>query len=203
MCGLAGVAAITEGAAPSHDALRRVRDHMRARGPDGSGEWWSADGRVGLAHRRLAIIDLSDRGLQPMHEGPLSIVFNGEIYNYQTLRSELEADGEVFASDSDTEVLLKLYRREGVALFHRIRGMYAFAIWDGRRGEMLLARDPFGIKPLYYADHKGAVWFASQARALVDTGAVPATPDLAGWNQFLLWGSVPEPRTAYAAVKSV
>jgi asparagine synthase (glutamine-hydrolysing) len=203
MCGLAGVIAIAEGATPDREVLRRVRDHMRARGPDGAGEWWSCDGRVGLAHRRLAIIDLSERGLQPMHEGPLSIAFNGEIYNYRALRAELEADGERFASDSDTEVLLKLYRRDGVGLFNRIRGMYAFAIWDATRGEMLLARDPFGIKPLYYARHGGAVWFASQARALVDTGAVPATPDLRGWTQFLLGRSVPEPRTAYESVKAV
>ena len=203
MCGLAGVIAIAEGAIPDREVLRRVRDHMRARGPDGAGEWWSEDGRVGLAHRRLAIIDLSERGLQPMHEGPLSIVFNGEIYTYRALRAELEADGERFASDSDTEVLLKLYRRDGVGLFDRIRGMYAFAIWDATRDEVLLARDPFGIKPLYYARHGGQVWFASQARALVDTGAVPATPDLRGWTQFLLWGSVPEPRTAYESVKAV
>lgn len=203
MCGLAGYMVVGETDPPSRAALREVRDHMRARGPDGAGEWWSADERVGLAHRRLAIIDLSERGLQPMHEGPLAIVYNGEIYNYQALRAELEADGEHFASDSDTEVLLKLYRREGIGLFQRIRGMYAFAIWDATRGEMLLARDAFGIKPLYYGRHGGCVWFASQARALVDTAVLPATPDLRGWNQFLLWGSVPEPRTAYQSVKAV
>lgn len=188
---------------PSREALQRVRDHMQARGPDGAGEWWSSDGRVGLAHRRLAIIDLSERGAQPMHEGQLSIVFNGEIYNYRALRAELEVEGERFVSDSDTEVLLKLYRRLGTAMFHRLRGMYAFALWDGERSEVLLARDPLGIKPLYYAEQDGLVWFASQARALTDTGAVSAQPDLRGWTQFLLWGSVPEPRTAYSAVKAL
>lgn len=203
MCGVAGVMAVREGAAPERASLRRVRDHMRARGPDGAGEWWSEDGRVGLAHRRLAIIDLSERGLQPMLDGPLAISFNGEIYNYRTLRAELEADGERFSSDSDTEVLLKLYRRKGTAMFHRLRGMYAFALWDAERSEILLARDPLGVKPLYYAEQDGSVWFASQARALADTGAVSAEPDLRAWTQFLLWGSIPEPRTAYAAIKSL
>lgn len=203
MCGIAGVMAIADVAAPEREALRAVRDHMRARGPDGAGEWWSDDGRVGLAHRRLAIIDLSDRGLQPMRDGSLVISFNGEIYNYRALRASLEAAGERFASDTDTEVLLKLYRHHGTALFRELRGMYAFALWDGERGELLLARDGYGIKPLYYAERGGLVWFASQARALADTGAVDDAPDLRAWNQFLLWGSVPEPRTAYEAIKAV
>ncbi len=203
MCGIAGVMAIADVATPAREALRAVRDHMRARGPDGAGEWWSDDSRVGLAHRRLAIIDLSDRGLQPMRDGSLVISFNGEIYNYRALRASLEAAGERFASDTDTEVLLKLYRRHGTALFRELRGMYAFALWDGERGELLLARDGYGIKPLYYAERNGLVWFASQARALADTGVVSDTPDLRAWNQFLLWGSVPEPRTAYEAIKAV
>lgn len=203
MCGIAGVMAIADVATPAREALRAVRDHTRARGPDGAGEWWSEDGRVGLAHRRLAIIDLSDRGLQPMRDGSLVISFNGEIYNYRALRAGLEAAGERFASDTDTEVLLKLYRRHGTALFRELRGMYAFALWDGERGELLLARDGYGIKPLYYAERNGLVWFASQARALADTGVVDDTPDLRAWNQFLLWGSVPEPRTAYEAIKAV
>lgn len=203
MCGVAGFVHLRGDSAPTIDALNAVRDHMRARGPDGAGSWISQDGRVGLAHRRLSIVDLSARGAQPMHAGALSITFNGEIYNYRALRNELESDGEEFVSDSDTEVLLKLYARDGVAMFTRLRGMYAFGIWDGLRNELLLARDPFGIKPLYYAESANAVWFSSQARALIDTGVIAGTPDLRAWNEFLLWGSVPEPRTAYAAVKAV
>lgn len=203
MCGVAGVMAVREDVQPDRESLRQVRDHMAARGPDGAGEWWSEDGRVGLAHRRLAIIDLSERGRQPMLEGPLAISFNGEIYNYRALRADLEADGEVFASDSDTEILLKLYRRHGTGMFQHLRGMYAFALWDGERSEVLLARDPLGVKPLYYAEQDGLVWFASQARALADTGSVSSEPDLRAWTQFLLWGSIPEPRTAYNAIKAL
>jgi len=204
MCGIAGTLLLRDSAGPiDRVELDRVRDHMRARGPDGAGTWISTDGRVGLAHRRLAIIDLSERGAQPMHAGDLSITFNGEIYNYQVLRRELECEGEQFASDSDTEVLLKLYAKHGTDMFSRLRGMYAFAIWDARKRELLLGRDPFGIKPLYFAQQNGNFWFASQCRALVDTGAVNSDPDTRAWKQFLLWGSVPEPRTAYAAVRAL
>ncbi len=204
MCGIAGSFVMRENASSiDADRLVRVRDHMRTRGPDGAGTWISDDERVGLAHRRLAIIDLSERGAQPMHADGLSITFNGEIYNYQALRCELEARGEKFASDSDTEVLLKLYAHHGVEMFSRLRGMYAFAIWDAGRNQLLLGRDPFGIKPLYYAVQDGVLWFASQTRALVDTGVISAAPDTRAWTQFLLWGSIPEPRTAYAAVRAV
>lgn len=203
MCGIAGCLMLSEQTTLDETRLARVRDHMHKRGPDGAGTWISPDRRIGLAHRRLAIIDLSERGAQPMHAGPLSISFNGEIYNYRALRSELEARGELFQSDSDTEVLLKLYRLEGVALFARLRGMYAFALWDAQRRELLLARDPFGIKPLYYSRDARQCWFASQARALVDTGAVASTLDERAWAGFLLWGSVPEPRTVYRSVRAL
>lgn len=203
MCGIAGFVQLRGNVAPSATALDIVRDHMRARGPDGSGSWLSADGRVGLAHRRLAIIDLSPRGAQPMHSGSLSITFNGEIYNYRELRQELEAAGDAFVSGSDTEVLLKLYARDGAAMLEKLRGMFAFAIWDSRANELFLARDPFGIKPLYYGESVGAFWFASQTRALADTGVLSNTPDPRAWTQFLLWGSIPEPRTAYADIHAL
>jgi len=204
MCGIAGVFAMRDRApAVDADQLDRVRDHMRARGPDGAGRWISPDRRVGLAHRRLAIIDLSERGAQPMHSNALSITFNGEIYNYQALRAELEALGDRFESDSDTEVILKLYARYGTDLFARLRGMYAFGLWDANSRKLLLARDPFGIKPLYYAEENGQFWFASQARALADSGVVNADPDTRAWTQFLLWGSVPEPRTCFAAIRAI
>jgi asparagine synthase (glutamine-hydrolysing) len=138
-----------------------------------------------------------------MHAGALSITFNGEIYNYRSLRIELEAEGERFESDSDTEVLLKLYARFGTDMFGKLRGMYAFGIWDAQRSELLLARDPFGIKPLYYGRSGDAFWFASQARALSDTGALDSTPDPRAWSQFLLWGSIPEPRTAYRDIRAL
>lgn len=137
-----------------------------------------------------------------MHAGALSITFNGEIYNYQPLRAKLENDRESFQSDSDTEVLLKLYARQGTQMFGPLRGVYAFDLWDANRQEMPLARDSFGIKPLSYGDSGGKLWFASQARALVDTAVLSSESDVRAWNQFLLWGSVPEPRTARATCTS-
>ena len=204
MCGIAGNLILRDSAGRIDPGrLDRVRDHLRTRGPDGAGTWISADQRVGLAHRRLAIIDLSPRGAQPMHAGRLSITFNGEIYNYRALREALEKQGEEFVSDSDTEVLLKLFARDGAAMLGRLRGMFAFAIWDSHASELFLARDPFGIKPLFYGELAGTFWFASQARALADTGALESTPDPRAWTQFLLWGSVPEPRTAYAGIHAL
>src|SRR5260370_4594960 len=112
--------------------LLATRDAMRTRGPDGSGAWWSADGRCGLAHRRLSILDLSDRASQPMAsaDGKIVITFNGEIYNYKALRAELEAAGVRFRTTSDTEALLHLYARDGAPMGHQLRGMFAFAILD-------------------------------------------------------------------------
>lgn len=204
MCGINGIYAWGQTAsAPDLDELRRTRDQMRLRGPDGSGEWVSPDRRLALAHRRLAIIDLSPAGAQPMlsADGRLAITFNGEIYNYAQLRAELEAQGVVFRSHSDTEVLLHLYRRDGDAMVRRLRGMFAFALWDGGGRRLFLARDPYGIKPLYYANSGGVFRFASQVKALRAGGAVSGELDPAGVCGYLMWGSVPEPRTMYQAVR--
>jgi hypothetical protein len=133
MCGIAGLYAFSSSAPPADRAeLRTIRDHMAARGPDGHGEWFSENGRVAFGHRRLAIIDLTEGGAQPMQsaDGQLVITFNGEIYNYRELRRELEAQGHVFRSESDTEVLLHLYQAKGIAMLQDLRGMYAFALWD-------------------------------------------------------------------------
>ncbi|GIW56226.1 MAG: hypothetical protein KatS3mg082_2630 [Nitrospiraceae bacterium] len=206
MCGLAGLFAYGDNAPPVDPAeLRRMRERMAARGPDGAGEWLSPDGRVGLAHRRLAIIDLSEAGAQPMVDPATGnvIVFNGEIYNYRALRRELEARGAVFRSQSDTEVLLALYRCFGPDMLPKLRGMYAFALWDAREQQLFLARDPFGIKPLYYADDGGTLRVASQVKALLAGGAVDAAPDPAGHVGFFLWGHVPEPFTLYRSIQAL
>src|SRR6476646_4120609 len=148
MCGIAGVYAYRATAKPvDHDEVVRIRDHMSRRGLDGSGEWYSAHGRVGFGHRRLSIIDLSPRGAQPMQtaDGRLVITFNGEIYNYRALRSKLEAKGYVFRSDSDTEVVLHLFSEFGDEMLPQLRGMFAFAIWDSLERQLFLARDPYGI----------------------------------------------------------
>ena len=179
--------------------LERTRDHMIARGPDGKGVWVSPDCRVGLGHRRLAIVDLTETGAQPMSsaDGRYVVTFTGEIYNYPALRVELESQGAIFRSHSDTEALLHLYARDGEAMVSRLRGMFAFAIHDAARDSLFLARDPFGIKPLYYACDGATFRFASQVKALVAGGAVSREPDPAGYAGFCLWGSVPEPFTVY------
>jgi asparagine synthase (glutamine-hydrolysing) len=205
MCGVVAFLAWGGDAAPiKRGELRAVRDHMAARGPDGAGEWFSTDGRVALGHRRLAIIDLSARGAQPMAsaDGRVVISFNGEIYNYRELRAQLERSGCAFASDSDTEVLLKLYERHGAAMLPLLRGMFAFSLWDSRRHAMLLARDPFGIKPMYYANHRGTLRAASQVKALLRAD-VDKSPDPAGHAGFHLWGSVPAPWTLYRGIRSL
>src|SRR5262245_50695027 len=174
MGGIAGIYAYHYSALDvDRDELRRIRDDMAARGPDGKGEWHSPDSRVGLAHRRLSIIDLSDRAAQPMAsaDGKLVVTLNGEIYNYKALRKELEGRGHVFRTRSDTEVLLHLYVEKGARLVHELRGMFAFAIWDQERRTLLLARDPYGIKPFYYANDGWTLRFASQVKALLAGGA--------------------------------
>jgi asparagine synthase (glutamine-hydrolysing) len=206
MCGVVALYAYS-GSAPAldRDELRVVRDHMAARGPDGSGEWFSGDGRVGLGHRRLSIIDLSERGAQPMAaaDGKLVISFNGEIYNYRELRSELQALGRTFRTESDTEVLLQLYDEYGTAMLDKLRGMFAFALWDGRRRSILLARDPFGIKPLYYADNGKTLRAASQVNALLRSAAIDTSLEPAGHAGFFLWGSVPNPWTLYRGIRGL
>jgi asparagine synthase (glutamine-hydrolysing) len=206
MCGIAGIYAYHP-AAPGVDRaeLRRIRDHMTARGPDACGEWYAGDGRVGLGHRRLSIIDLSGAASQPMMsaDGHLVVALNGEIYNYKELRHDLAAKGRVFRTQSDTEVLLHLYAECGEAMVRRLRGMYAFALWDAGQRRLVLARDPYGIKPLYVADDGRTLRFASQVKALLAGGAVPNEADAAGWAGFNLFGSVPEPHTVYRAIRAV
>ena len=204
VCGIAGSFAYGD-AAPevSVGELLRVRDAMAHRGPDGEGLWVSDDRRVGLAHRRLSIIDLSAGGAQPMASADrkLRITFNGEIYNHGELRSGLAAKGCQFRSTSDTEVLLHLYRERGPDMVHALRGMFAFAIWDETSQALFLARDPFGVKPLYYADDGRTFRFASQVKALLAGGSVDTAPCAAGLVGFYLWGSVPEPHTLHRGIR--
>ena len=206
MCGIAGIYAYHYAANQVDRAeLQRIRDHMARRGPDSSGEWYSSDDRVGFGHRRLTIIDLSQRGAQPMVsvDGKLVITFNGEIYNYRELRASLEARGRSFRSQSDTEVLLHLYAEKGAAMVNELRGMFAFALWDANKAGLLLVRDPHGIKPLYYADDGWTLRFASQVKALLSSGKISRNPEPAGWVGFCLFGSVPEPFTTFQEIRAV
>jgi asparagine synthase (glutamine-hydrolysing) len=206
MCGIAGIYAYHYAANPvDHGELGRIRDHMALRGPDGAGEWYSPNQRVGFGHRRLSIIDLSEAGSQPMKsaDGNLVVTFNGEIYNYKELRRALEMKGYHFRTQSDTEVLLQLYADQGEAMVHHLRGMFAFGLWDARKNALLLARDPYGIKPLYYADDGWTLRFASQVKALLAGQNISRDPEPAGWVGFYLLGSVPEPYTTYQQIRSV
>ncbi|MFI5308958.1 MAG: asparagine synthase (glutamine-hydrolyzing) [Polyangiales bacterium] len=206
MCGIAGIFAHhADAPRVALEELRAIRDAMARRGPDGFGEWLTQDGRVAFGHRRLSIIDLSDRAAQPMKsaDGKLTVTFNGEIYNYAELRERLQAEGRVFRTTSDTEVLLHLYAARGPEMVRELRGMFAFAIWDEAKAGVFLARDPYGIKPLYYADDGRTLRFASQVRALLAGGAISRTPDAAGQVGFFLWGSVPEPFTSYEAIRAL
>jgi asparagine synthase (glutamine-hydrolysing) len=206
MCGINGIFAYHYAANPiDRGELLKTRDHMIKRGPDGAGVWISGNQRMGLGHRRLSIIDLSDAAAQPMAsaDGKLIVTFNGEIYNYRDLRRRLEAKGRVFRSQSDTEVLIHLYAEKGATMVDDLRGMFAFALWDEERGRLFLARDPYGIKPLYYADDGWTFRFASQVKALVAGRAVSRDPDPAGLVGYYLFGSVPEPFTTWREIRSL
>ncbi|HLK14185.1 MAG TPA: hypothetical protein VKT78_05220, partial [Fimbriimonadaceae bacterium] len=189
MCGINGAIAYHPEACPIEpDEIKKVRDSMALRGPDGPGFWISADQRVALGHRRLAIIDLSPNGDQPKAsaDGRFTLTFNGEIYNYLQLREELKGRGHRFTTNSDSEVVLAMYAEYGTGMVSRLRGMFALAIWDSEKRELVLARDPMGIKPLYYADDGRSLRFASQVKALLQGSGVDTTPDPAGHVGFFV-----------------
>jgi asparagine synthase (glutamine-hydrolysing) len=199
MCGIAGVVDYERPTDVSVLAAR-LDAALAHRGPDGAGLWTSPPHgapSVLLVHRRLAIIDPGPGGAQPMStlDGRHHIVFNGEIYNYRALKADLEARGERFSTGSDTEVLLRLLALDGPTCLARLRGMFAFACWDSTECSLLVARDRFGIKPLYVAASGARVAFASELGALYAAGIVDRTPSTAGILAFLEWGSIPAPLT--------
>ncbi|HXA17352.1 MAG TPA: asparagine synthase (glutamine-hydrolyzing) [Thermoanaerobaculia bacterium] len=206
MCGIAAIFSYGSTApGVDRDEIEAITERMRPRGPDAGGAWISPDSRVALGARRLAIIDLTDEGTQPMADvdDELRIVFNGEIYNYRELRARLERLGARFHSTTDTEVLLQLYRHDGANMVELLRGMFAFAIWDTRTRRMFVARDPYGIKPLYIADDGQTFRAASTVKALLAGGRVGRRRDLAGIAGFWLMGTVPEPYTIYESIRAV
>lgn len=206
MCGIAGIFAFQKEASKiKRHELCTIRDYMQKRGPDAFGHYISENQRVGLAHRRLSIIDLSEAGTQPMftEDKRYTIVFNGEIYNFQILKEDLESKGVSFKSHSDTEVLLKLYVYYGEKMLSLLRGMFAFAIWDDLEQTLFVARDHLGIKPLYYSFQNGIFRFASQVKALLAGQHIKTTLSAAGQVGFFLWGHIPEPFTLYNEIKSL
>jgi asparagine synthase (glutamine-hydrolysing) len=196
MCGIAGAFAFSPDLGPvDASVIQHLNTLQSCRGPDGHGIWASQNGNVVLGHRRLAIIDIGASGAQPMSDasGRWIITFNGEIYNYRALRSELEREGCKFLTNSDTEVLINVVARWGEAGLRKLRGMFAFALWDSLQQELWFVRDPYGIKPLYFAENAGTIWFASQARSLAKSAPIDTRRSAAALVGFYLWGHVPEP----------
>lgn len=205
MCGI--LACFLSVGAPSADRFfSKSLDTMRQRGPDASGIWNDVNHEeVWLGHRRLAIVDLDDRSRQPMHsvQGRFVILFNGEIYNYESLRRKLIAEGVIFRTKSDTEVLLELYARHGEDMLGMLHGMFAIVIWDKVTRTAFAARDPYGIKPLYVGVSEAGVVLASQVKAVLATQIVSHKPDLIAQAGFWMLGSVPEPRTWFQDISAL
>ncbi|HST69449.1 MAG TPA: asparagine synthase (glutamine-hydrolyzing) [Solirubrobacterales bacterium] len=202
MCGICGVVASDQERAPDLEAVSRMCGRLVHRGPDDDGLFH--EGPVALAARRLSIIDL-DGGHQPIanEDGSCVVVQNGEIYNYRELKRELEGRGHRFATDCDTEVLVHLYEEHGEGFVERLRGMFAIALWDKRRQRLLLARDRFGIKPLYYRHVDGGISFASELKAMIEQPGFSREIDPKAVSAYLAFNSIPAPLTIFAEARKL
>jgi asparagine synthase (glutamine-hydrolysing) len=202
MCGIVGVIAFDGASVATVDTLRRMCDTVRHRGPDEEGI--DIEGRVGLGMRRLSIIDVAG-GNQPLfnEDRTVRLVFNGEIYNYRELRRELESRGHRFATRSDGEVAVHLWEDNGAELVCRLNGMFAIAIHDSRRQQLLLVRDRIGVKPLFFYRSAEHLVFGSEIKALLASGLVPRDVDLDGLADFLTWEYVPAPSTLFRGVRKL
>jgi asparagine synthase (glutamine-hydrolysing) len=198
MCGIAGIVSL-EGTPPEHFMLARMCERLTHRGPDGEG--FVVRGRGALGQRRLSIIDLPG-GRQPMsnEDGTVWVTFNGEIYNFRELRQQLEQLGHRFATQSDTETIVHAYEQYGSDCVRRLRGMFAFGVWDEKRQTLLLARDRVGKKPLFYTTAGGCFLFASELQALLQHPAVSREPDHTAIDDYLAYGYVPAPRTGFSGI---
>jgi asparagine synthase (glutamine-hydrolysing) len=203
MCGISGIATFKESGVPE-GMIQKVTDALRHRGPDDDGYFRDPDGKAALGHRRLSIIDLSS-GHQPIfnEDGRIAIVFNGEIYNYLELRTELEQKGHTFSTRSDTEAIVHLYEEMGPDCVHRLRGMFAFALWDGHREALFLARDRVGKKPLYYAHVNGVLYFASEIQALYEVPEIPKELDYEAIDLYLTYSYIPSPHSIYRSIRKL
>lgn len=208
MCGIVGMVAFAEQAARVNGALLdKMRDTMTHRGPDGGRSWVSADQRVGLAFRRLAIIDLNEAAMQPMpnEDGSIQMVFNGEIYNHAEIRAELERiGGHTWKTDhSDTEMIVHAYEQWGIDCLQKFRGMFGIAIWDGRTRDLWLVRDRIGIKPVYYTIRNGKLTFASEIKALLQDPEQPRAVHEESFYHYLSFLTTPAPQTLFAGIKKL
>ena len=201
MCGIAGKLYFDAARCVEEPLIRRMCAAIAHRGPDDEGFYTS--GPVGLGFKRLSIIDLSPAGHQPMpnDDGSVWIVFNGEIYNFRELRRELEQAGVRFRSNSDTEVLLKLYEAHGPDCVHKLHGMFAFAIWDARRRRLFVARDRLGVKPLFYRLGADGLIFASELKALLQDPEVERVVDPAVIHNYLTYQYIPGPNSVFKGVR--
>jgi len=202
MCGICGFVSLTGAPVPHERVLRQMNATIRRRGPDGEGYLTRAP--VGLAMRRLAIVDL-DGGQQPIsnEDGAISVVFNGEIYNYRELRTLLQQRGHRLATHSDTEVLVHLYEDHGLEFLKQVRGMFALALWDSRTQRLVLARDRFGIKPLYWTRAGDTVYFGSELKTLAAAGVLTRELDWDAIDRYLTYGFIPAPLTIYRDVRKL
>ena len=203
MCGIAG-AYRREGQLNDQDLIA-MRDVLAHRGPDDEGLWVAVDRRLGLVHRRLSVVDLSQAGHQPManDDGTLWLTYNGEIYNFTDLRQELQQMGYTFRSRTDTEVIIRAFEAWGVEAIARLNGMFAFALYDKRQQKLVLARDRFGEKPLYYRLDSDSLLFASELKAFMAYPAFAAELDTDLALQYLVWGNIPSPRTVFKGVRKL
>lgn len=210
MCGICGIVTIGDGPRVDGALLDKMRDTIAHRGPDDAGSWLSPDGCVGLANRRLAIIDLSPAGHQPMSNeacaersrsnGSIWIAYNGETYTYAEHFEPLTRRGHVFRSQSDTEVIVHLYEEYGHDCLHHLRGMFGIALWDESKRELFLARDRLGVKPLYYTLADGQFIFGSEIKAILRHPAVKREIDLAAFYHFLTFLTPPAPQTLFKGI---
>lgn len=200
MCGIVGI--LDQAGRVDPRQLEKMRDTMLHRGPDGCGLWVSQDGRVGFGHRRLSIVDLSDAGRQPMsnEDGSIWITYNGEIYNHEALRAELEAKGHVYHSRTDTETVIHAYEEWGADCLKRFDGMFAFALWDGDREKLFLARDRIGIKPLYFTRQQDRIIFASEIKAILADPGIHRDVSYSGMYHYLTFMTTPAPLTMFEGI---
>ena len=201
MCGFAGGILFDPNGVHRRDVLERMGEVLQHRGPDDHGLF--AEGPCGLVHRRLSVIDLSANGSQPMgnEDGTCWIAYNGEVYNYRELRSRYRLDDRhSFRSSTDTEVLLHLFQELGEDFLTHLNGMYAIALWNSRSRKLLLARDPFGVKPLFYTETEHGFWFASEIKSLLEVPGVERKPSLEALNGFLAFNYVPDTLTAFQGI---
>jgi asparagine synthase (glutamine-hydrolysing) len=203
MCGISGIIQTHPPINPN--VLNQMRDTVAHRGPDGASSWINPDGLVGLGHRRLSFLDLSDNGTQPLcnEDGTIWLTYNGEIYNYQEIKAELKQLGHIFKSNTDSEVIVHGYEAWGIQVLQRLKGMFAFAIWDDTRKELFLARDRFGIKPLYVFQDKNYFLFGSELKVILVHPDVKPQVDETAIFDYLTYRYIPSPKTIWKDIQKL